>query len=1116
MISSPAADGAAVSGVYTFTVDAVTSAPTTATVEYKMGSVTLGVATASPFSFSWNTGYGNDGNHALQAIARDASGVIVATGTQIFNIQNHGVSMVINSPDITQPLSGTISVSMLASDTAYYPRIFVLFIDGRHAGYWDTGSAPNQHTVTASFSLDTRQFSNGTHELAIHMTAVKNATGPDVYINYEGDLNRIITINNGHTLQEIMSNALHAYLKPGQTLQLACNHLYTDGVTDACASPTFSSGNPAAATVSAGGVVAAAAKGFTDIAITDSGKTTDVYVWVNGDFNIRHFSQSGQILNSYQPGSSVFPVNLFVLDPSFLQADDSLAAETRRSGINTLGFGFYLNPRSTSVDYSTWLSSQDNQITSRINYAKNNGYYIYATGDDGFRRPGDDAWWTLNWQYGQQASNYAMQTLANSGVAIAVDVVDEASSFWGWYPTNPTKVGEQGLTGQPASFQSISCNGTICTVSWPSGHNFNNGYWVAFRGSIHPELNTLPGQPFIVQNATQTSFDFVPNGPVSGVFTASSDANLEILLFAPWPCNANTTDGLNHPCVPFTPNNAVQTYANWIHGVTPRVPISWPALGILPPAAHANWEGQLAINQGISDFASHYWDVFDNSRTYPWGAGVEQRVYWMRNAYYSRQPYFSLDRPQVMLVNGSSYAYIKNSSTDAYYNPFTDTLDQPGGMPRVVVGEFMTAVAMGNSAVRQYQFDTATAAERAGYSAGSYLQTGIRPASGDPNAAQMWKATGYVSNVLTRTLLPYILGQAATSPALGKDIVTAVRQTPSGNMFMVINANDAEKMLTVSLSPYQTGNAITRYTVSDSGIKTSVLANISTDAVTLAPGATAVYLFPSLSSKTYAQNIVFTPTLPPGAVKAYLRYNYIYDQDLDRQTDGMNCTASCSLQLDTALGDIYYQYSYLDQDGNLIGRSSILKIPVSFPDVAPPTIPTNLQASPVSSSQINVSWTASTDNSAVGGYIVFRNGQQVGVSTSLSFTDVNLAPATAYAYTASAYDGSGNVSAQSSTVTAKTFPDSVAPVTTITNPLNGSTVPKNATVKITANASDNVSVTKVEFYVGGSQTCTSAVAPYNCNWKVPAAANKSYTLQTKAYDAAGNIGTSPPVTVTSK
>jgi Bacterial Ig domain len=190
MISSPAADGATVSGVYTFTVDAVTSAPTTATVEYKMGSVTLGVATASPFSFSWNTGYGNDGNHDLQAIARDASGVIVATGTRIFNSQNHGVSMVINSPDITQPLSGTISLSMLASDTAYYPRIFVRFIDGRHAGYWDTGSSPNQHTVTASFSLDTRQFSNGTHELAIHMTAVKNATGPDVYINYEGDLNR--------------------------------------------------------------------------------------------------------------------------------------------------------------------------------------------------------------------------------------------------------------------------------------------------------------------------------------------------------------------------------------------------------------------------------------------------------------------------------------------------------------------------------------------------------------------------------------------------------------------------------------------------------------------------------------------------------------------------------------------------------------------------------------------------------------------------------------------------------------------------------------------------------------------------------------------------------------
>ena len=44
------------------------------------------------------------------------------------------------------------------------------------------------------------------------------------------------------------------------------------------------------------------------------------------------------------------------------------------------------------------------------------------------------------------------------------------------------------------------------------------------------------------------------------------------------------------------------------------------------------------------------------------------------------------------------------------------------------------------------------------------------------------------------------------------------------------------------------------------------------------------------------------------------------------------------------------------------------------PDTIPPSVPANLSAIPVSSSQINVAWSASTDNVAVTGYRVFRGG----------------------------------------------------------------------------------------------------------------------------------------------
>ena len=85
----------------------------------------------------------------------------------------------------------------------------------------------------------------------------------------------------------------------------------------------------------------------------------------------------------------------------------------------------------------------------------------------------------------------------------------------------------------------------------------------------------------------------------------------------------------------------------------------------------------------------------------------------------------------------------------------------------------------------------------------------------------------------------------------------------------------------------------------------------------------------------------------------------------------------------------------------------------------------------------------------------------------------------------------------------------------ITSPTGG-TVAVKTTITITANASDNVGVSKVQFFVNGAVTCTSTNSPYNCAWKVPSAKNQTYQLQTKAYDAAGNAGSSAIVTVTSK
>ena len=85
--------------------------------------------------------------------------------------------------------------------------------------------------------------------------------------------------------------------------------------------------------------------------------------------------------------------------------------------------------------------------------------------------------------------------------------------------------------------------------------------------------------------------------------------------------------------------------------------------------------------------------------------------------------------------------------------------------------------------------------------------------------------------------------------------------------------------------------------------------------------------------------------------------------------------------------------------------------------------------------------------------------------------------------------------------------DNVPPTVSIASPANGSNVPRKATVAINASANDNVGVTRVEFLVNGALKCTDTSTPYSCNWRVPAAPNKSYQIQARAFDAAGNSAT---------
>ncbi len=91
--------------------------------------------------------------------------------------------------------------------------------------------------------------------------------------------------------------------------------------------------------------------------------------------------------------------------------------------------------------------------------------------------------------------------------------------------------------------------------------------------------------------------------------------------------------------------------------------------------------------------------------------------------------------------------------------------------------------------------------------------------------------------------------------------------------------------------------------------------------------------------------------------------------------------------------------------------------------------------------------------------------------------------------------------------------DTTAPTVALTAPSNGAIV--GGSVNLSATASDNVGVTKVEYYQGTTLLGSSTSGPsYSVTWNTTSLANGSYGLTAKAYDAAGNIGTSATFTVT--
>lgn len=151
------------------------------------------------------------------------------------------------------------------------------------------------------------------------------------------------------------------------------------------------------------------------------------------------------------------------------------------------------------------------------------------------------------------------------------------------------------------------------------------------------------------------------------------------------------------------------------------------------------------------------------------------------------------------------------------------------------------------------------------------------------------------------------------------------------------------------------------------------------------------------------------------------------------------------------------------------------------PDLSPPTTPTNLITTTITSTQVGLSWTASTDDIGVVSYDIYRDSVKIGSSTSTTYGDGTVTAGQSYVYYVVALDASGKVSAASNQVTAQ-VPASTQPVTVTTEPSDDAGLHKShsnnnyglgSTMTADANQVENF-IMKFKVSGIGTRTVTSA------------------------------------------
>jgi chitodextrinase len=189
----------------------------------------------------------------------------------------------------------------------------------------------------------------------------------------------------------------------------------------------------------------------------------------------------------------------------------------------------------------------------------------------------------------------------------------------------------------------------------------------------------------------------------------------------------------------------------------------------------------------------------------------------------------------------------------------------------------------------------------------------------------------------------------------------------------------------------------------------------------------------------------------------------------------------------------------IDISGNYSSQSNYC-FTDTIADITAPSVPNGLKVSTVSSTEINLMWSPSSDNVKVKGYEIFCDGKSVGSTSKTNLKNSNLIPGRSYLYTIRAIDESNNISNKSVQLKVQTLNDMEPPKAPIGLSVSSSTK-SSATLKWQA-STDDIKIKGYYIYCNGIKVGSTTRTSYT----VKGLGNAGLVIfSVKAYDLADNM-----------